>query len=240
MQIRHFKNLFCLLIVVIPTSILSQNIRIDHVIAVYKDLDSIKNIYTEMGFTIKPGRLHENGLTNAHIKFKNGSGFELMSVSDGNEDHLSSLYKALLNDKEGGVYVCLTGLDINEIAKLLRKESINYHITKSKLWTYMTFPDYAGLEHFFIINYHTQILEKPVFLKHPNGCYGYNFITIEGNENTSLFLKALGLVKKYNNNGTTIYHTSTGQINLIDMNKNKRPRITEVSFYCSNPFTIIF
>ena len=52
---------------------------IDHVTVAVRDLESTVQVYRQLGFTLKPGRLHQNGLRNQHIKFPDGSGLELIS-----------------------------------------------------------------------------------------------------------------------------------------------------------------
>ena len=75
---------------------LGQDIRIDHVIAVVADLDSTVIAFEELGFTVKKGRLHDNGLLNAHIKFKNNTSFELMSIKGEPTRELAREYTELL------------------------------------------------------------------------------------------------------------------------------------------------
>ncbi|MCH7680987.1 VOC family protein, partial [candidate division KSB1 bacterium] len=46
----------------------------DHVNIAVESLVAAKNHYSDiLGFSIKPGRLHKNGLLNAFTKFKDGS-----------------------------------------------------------------------------------------------------------------------------------------------------------------------
>ncbi|NJO88447.1 MAG: hypothetical protein HC831_05355 [Chloroflexia bacterium] len=51
----------------------AQQVKIDHVICIVKDIEKAIKYYENIGFTVKKGRLHKNGLINAHIKFKNQS-----------------------------------------------------------------------------------------------------------------------------------------------------------------------
>ena len=56
-------------ILLICVSVRAEQLRIDHAIIAVLDLEDAVATYREMGFTIKPGRLHKNGLLNSHIKF---------------------------------------------------------------------------------------------------------------------------------------------------------------------------
>ena len=97
-----------------------QNIRIDHVINAVDDLDSAIIAFEANGFTVKPGRLHQNGLYNAHIKFKDNTSFELMSVKGDPSDEMAKEYKDLLEDGVGGAYLALSGPKRHDLENYLK------------------------------------------------------------------------------------------------------------------------
>ena len=90
---RLFSILFALIFAFQGSA---QNLRIDHLITVESNLDSAIQVYQKMGFTIKNGRLHDNGMINAHIKFGNNSSFEIMSISGNPKDDMAKKYSALI------------------------------------------------------------------------------------------------------------------------------------------------
>jgi hypothetical protein len=47
---------------------------IDHIPLVVKYLDDAAEAYRRLGFAIKPGRPHADGIRNAHAKFPDGAG----------------------------------------------------------------------------------------------------------------------------------------------------------------------
>jgi hypothetical protein len=47
---------------------------IDHIPLAVRDLEQASDAYRSFGFTLKPGRLHDDGIRNNHVKFKDGSG----------------------------------------------------------------------------------------------------------------------------------------------------------------------
>lgn len=53
---------------------------LDHVVLAVRDLDAAAAGFARHGFRSKPGRLHANGLLNRHVKFRDGTGIELMTV----------------------------------------------------------------------------------------------------------------------------------------------------------------
>ena len=61
----------------------ASGVRLDHVPIVVEDLAATSARFgDELGLSLKSGRPHENGLVNAHVRFKDGSELELMSVGE--------------------------------------------------------------------------------------------------------------------------------------------------------------
>jgi Glyoxalase-like domain len=61
----------------------------------YRDLRSAVAQFRAMGFTIKPGRPHQNGIENVSIKFADGSYVELITAHNGT-DSLAKQYAEML------------------------------------------------------------------------------------------------------------------------------------------------
>lgn len=107
---------------------------IDHIPIVVRNLDSAANFYQQLGFALKPGRFHANGIRNQHVKFKNETELELISVSQA-VDTLSTEYYNSLKEGEGPRFFGLFSTDIIGIAKQLDGYT-NYENHK----TWITFP----------------------------------------------------------------------------------------------------
>lgn len=82
------------------------SLHLDHVPIAVRDLPAALAEYRALGFTIKPGRPHQNGIENASVKFADGSYVELIT-SHGRSDRISREYEELLKDQEGAAYVFL-------------------------------------------------------------------------------------------------------------------------------------
>jgi hypothetical protein len=80
---------------------------LDHVVIVVRDIEAASAGFAREGFRLKHGRLHANNLLNRHIKFRDGTGIELMTVVGEPGDAMAGRYVQLLRDGEGGVYVAL-------------------------------------------------------------------------------------------------------------------------------------
>ena len=57
----------------------------DHIPVVVRDLERAAATYRPLGFSLKPGRPHANGIRNVHVRFPDGSGVELLTVPEGVE-----------------------------------------------------------------------------------------------------------------------------------------------------------
>lgn len=75
---------------------------LDHVPIVVRDLDRAKADLEALGFSLKPGRAHRNGLRNAHAKFADGTEIELISPTAAVDD-LSSTYIDWLKEGDGPI-----------------------------------------------------------------------------------------------------------------------------------------
>ncbi|MDW3191427.1 MAG: VOC family protein [Cytophagales bacterium] len=200
-------------------------VRVDHVIAVVNDLDSAKSVFIDKGFLIKEGRLHDNGLLNAHIKFANQSSFELITVKGTATDPLARQYQSLLTEGEGGVFLALTGHDHDSLKHLLQGMHIPFLETNGKWWRYLSFPEDSKLAHLFFIDYLFDPARMNDPTDHPNGISRIASMQMEGAKALKQFLRLLGLT------GGADFNTSTGLISVIPIiQETKRPRLTGITF----------
>ena len=91
-----------LLVLAAPVSAQQPVLGIDRIPVVVKDLARARLDFAALGFTLKPGRPHENGLHNAHVKFADGTEIELISPTTA-VDELSSQYVDWLRGGDGPV-----------------------------------------------------------------------------------------------------------------------------------------
>src|SRR5690242_14629103 len=88
---------------------------LDHIPVVVTDLDQAQADYRAMGFAIKPGRFHADGIRNAHVKFPDGTEIELITATHAT-DELTSEYLAKMKTGEGPVYFGLYAPDRDAVA----------------------------------------------------------------------------------------------------------------------------
>jgi hypothetical protein len=100
-------------------------IGIDHIPLAVKSLELAAEDYSKLGFALKPGRLHDNGIRNAHVKFPDGSGIELITAGKAN-DALSAHYIELLGRGEGPAYLGFHARNTDRLLSALAAGGISY------------------------------------------------------------------------------------------------------------------
>lgn len=96
----------------------SPVLGIDTVKILSEDLDVSTQTFMRLGFTLKPGRLANNGVRNKSIRFANGSALELITVGEGT-DSTSRYYSQLLDQAPGPVSVSLFAPDLTALSARL-------------------------------------------------------------------------------------------------------------------------
>nr|WP_321236743.1 VOC family protein [uncultured Psychroserpens sp.] len=232
-NLKNHAIFFCAFIAFFCTSnSFSQELSIDHVIILVPDLDKSIEKYKDHGFTLKKGRKHENGIVNSHIKFKNKSSIELISVSDKPKDDISKDYYNLKKNKEQGVFLAISGFKIREIEKKIESLDIKYEIINTKYWNYLTFKSELGLNHIFFIEYKFEVQDSLNLFTHKNHSEKIKSINIDGNDLTITLLKHLGLKYSVVNDKENKHSflTKNGTIVVENNSITIRPYIKKIVF----------
>jgi glyoxalase-like protein len=82
----------------------SSIVGLDHVPIAVRDLDAAARTYRRLGFALKPGRPHANGLRNLHAKFADGTELELITAPRATDD-LTRTYVAHLKKGDGPAFL---------------------------------------------------------------------------------------------------------------------------------------
>ena len=91
----------------------SFTVGLDHVPVAVGNLEAASARYAAMGFALKPGRPHDNGLTNRHVKFANGTEVELITAPSAVDD-VTAYYRRLIAEGDGGAFLALHPSDADE------------------------------------------------------------------------------------------------------------------------------
>lgn len=138
-------------------------IGIDHMPTAVHDVQEAAGSYRRLGFSIKPGRLHNDGLLNSHIKFKDGSGIELMEPPRQPTDGLARTYSEFLRSGEGPVYISFHARDTEALTSALRESNILFEGNGNFLT-----PADPTLDFIFFVRDNRSPTDKPEHFSHPN------------------------------------------------------------------------
>jgi hypothetical protein len=95
-------------------------VALDHVPVAVGNLEAAAARYAAMGFALKVGRPHANGITNRHAKFTNGTELELITAPAPADD-LTRYYRRLIEAGDGAGFLALHPSDHDEtMARLSR------------------------------------------------------------------------------------------------------------------------
>ena len=84
----------------------APKLALDHVVVAVNDLEAAAARYRALGFTLKPGRPHANGIRNWHAKFPDGTEVELLTAPEASDD-LTAKYRKHLAEGDGPAYLAL-------------------------------------------------------------------------------------------------------------------------------------
>jgi hypothetical protein len=93
-------------------------IRLDHMPLVVKDLEGATDTYRRLGFAIKPGRYHADGIRTDLVKFPDGAGIELITAAAAT-DALTAHYMRLIGEGDAPAFVCLVTQDQETLTRRL-------------------------------------------------------------------------------------------------------------------------
>lgn len=166
-------------------------VYLDHVIIAVSDLESASQNYKELGFTLKEGRLHTNGLLNRFAKFRDGTELELMTVVGNPKDEMAQGYSNFLQFGEGGAFLAFRASP-SHVLEASKAVGITAVAQKSGWFHFVTFSE-PGLENVFFIEYE-QVTQNPdSIFQHKNGVVGLEEVWIEASPKLGQLLNALNV-----------------------------------------------
>lgn len=166
-------------------------IGLDHVPVAVKNLEQAAATYQRLGFSIKAGRFHENGLRNSHVKFPDGSGVELISPPAEPVDRLTRNYSSFLRGGDGPAYVSFHARDTEALTTALHRANVRF-TEQVGLIT----PSDPNLDFIFFVQDNRSPTDRPEQFAHPNTAVAMTeiWLALDGPGRSSLrqLLLALG------------------------------------------------
>ena len=142
----------------------AAELRIDHVPIAVRDLGAAGELFRRLGFTLKPGRPHDNGLANLHAKFADGTELELITARAA-VDAVTAGYVEFLEAGDGAAFLALHAGALDAVEDRLRPVS-------PRLWRVpgmVGFPSGHRWERYFFGLLNRSPTDRPEHFEHRNG-----------------------------------------------------------------------
>lgn len=139
-------------------------VGLDHIPLAVRDLDAAGADFRKLGFVLKPGRYHPDGIRNLHAKFADGSEIELITAA-APRDELSRLYVEHLREGEGPAFL---GLYAPELPALLARLAANGQPGEQD-GDMVSLPQSLQLGYLFFGGRERSPTDRAEYFRHPNG-----------------------------------------------------------------------
>jgi hypothetical protein len=136
---------------------------LDHIPIAVQRLGEAARRYQALGFTLKPGRPHANGIQNLHAKFADGTELELITAPAARDD-LSAHYRAHLQQGDGPAFLALYAPAVGRLSARLQESSFPHRISGSMV----LFDERAALPYLFFGPRNHSPTDRPEHFAHAN------------------------------------------------------------------------
>jgi hypothetical protein len=143
---------------------------LDHIPLAVRDLEQSQADFEALGFVLKPGRPHANGLRNAHAKFPDGTEIELITAVSAS-DALSSDYVDWLKQGDGPAFLSFFAPN---------PKALDEHLSSQNLKRVF----FSGRQH--------SPTDRPEHFAHPNTAFALSGVWLAGAEAERRLLPLLG------------------------------------------------
>lgn len=216
--------------------------RLDHVVVVVRNLDSAAARLRPLGFRFKPGRLHPNGLLNRHVKFRDGTEIELMTVAGRPTDRRAGDYADLLATGEKGVYAALRTEDMAGTAAEAGRAGLPRRSTRTGSARYLSFPGVPDAATIFFVVGGAPTEDPDSVLAHENGAVGLEAAWVEAGSGFERLLRSLGSrrcesVALPDGRSGSRWPLARGSLVLVRARAGSEPRVLGVEIRRAPAFT---
>jgi catechol 2,3-dioxygenase-like lactoylglutathione lyase family enzyme len=162
---------------------------LDHVPVAVASLEEAAERYRALGFTLKPGRPHDNGVRNHHAKFADGTEIELITAPEA-RDALTATYRRHLGQGDGPAFLALYAPSMEAAGARLVAARVAHNHHRS----YLGFGDGDGLSYLFLGPRNHSSTDRPDHFAHANGASSLVAVWLAGEDLSSerRLLTALG------------------------------------------------
>jgi hypothetical protein len=135
-------------------------IGIDHMPLAVNKLDEATNDYRHLGFAIKPGRPHTNGISTNNVKFPDGAGIELITAAEPRDD-MTRNYLKLLAQGDAPAYIAFHARDMKKFVAAMKAAGLEYSQENGQLTG-------VSYQYIFFVGDNRSPTDRPEHFRHPN------------------------------------------------------------------------
>src|SRR5262245_30864971 len=151
---------------------------LDHLVVAVADLERASARYRELGFVLKPGRPHDNGIRNQHVKFRAGTEIELLTAPQA-RDSLTQEYLRHIRAGDGPVFLALYWPGTDLAQRLLPLG------LRSGTDGFDSFPDGDRLRHVFFWHRNSSPTDRPEHFAHANTAESLVAVWLAGDDHSA-------------------------------------------------------
>jgi hypothetical protein len=126
---------------------------------------------------LKPGRPHDNGIRNQHVKFPDGTEIELLTAPEARDD-LTTRYRRHLAGGDGPAYFALYPPETDDAVRRLESAEIGFRRNGGLI----TFGEAHPLRTLFFGRRNHSPTDRPEHFAHPNTAYSLIAIWLAGDD----------------------------------------------------------
>lgn len=149
---------------------------LDHVPIAVNDLESAADRFRALGFALKPGAVHDDGIRNQHAKFPDGTELELITAPEA-RDALTATYRRHLAQGDGPAFLALYAPDRAAVATRLDEAHIAYR--RDRVTIDFEAPD--ALAYVFFSGRNHSPTDRPEHFAHRNTAESLVSVWLAGN-----------------------------------------------------------
>ena len=153
----------------------AARVGISHVIIAVADLDEASADYARLGFALKDGRPHPDGIRNRHVKFRDGTEIELITAPEAT-DALTTHYRQLIAAGDGPAFL---SLDVEPPAVAVERVK-QAGLPASTNGGHVDFPFESPLGYVFFAGLNQSPSDRPEHFAHANGATSLVGVTLAG------------------------------------------------------------
>jgi catechol 2,3-dioxygenase-like lactoylglutathione lyase family enzyme len=216
-------------------------LRLDHVVIAVPELAAASDTLRALGFRIKDGRVHADGLSNRHVKFRDGTGLELMSLASAPRSAIARDYAARIARSATGAFAVLWTSEFDAVASTRSTRALSIEMSESRPFRFLVPHDGGHAAAVFVGTGGVPPVDPDSLVNHANGVTSLAAAWIEAGRGIeewfSTFVSAsCGPVRLPDGRIGTRWPTSTGSVVLVLTNTSEvAPRLLGVELERSTP-----